>query len=1123
MRDWLVQKWGRPSLVGDLYLSNIESLVLPTKSSGPEANIDYLKSLYSILITATTLEATRGRPVSGLTNYITQNRWLKAVYVALPSDLKQRFLYRLDDEDTDLEEIEGYQYLQLMINMIKSAYKHLEVNLKLQGKQSVPPSQSQVSGGTSAKHQQKVTAHAVLPPQLNVPPPPLSQQTSQASAPPPAVQQPRSNGNSSRSSQGNQLRNNQQSNNNHQQGNPQQNPPQVSPQAAQILSRFAPPINPAPYQPRAIPRWECPLKNHAGHEVGQCVDFWTKASCSDRRADMKQGSCFTCLGYRQGCSAQGCVNAGTTPQDLLCQDCIKNPRLSRDPPNVLLCGLGHFKPTIQELIPRLERWINGFSACNLGAPISVNFLREPTRLEEMDNELSIELFPDREHQMTPLCDHVAPNRKVEIIYDTSTGGARPVDRKKDVIINTSTESAGYVMQLLYFGDQKVLTLYDSGANQNVVQAKLAKDAGFLQLSSKPVAIGVAGGGKIVSEYGQYTAVLGPCQDGCSYSLDCQAVDHVTPHFPLVKLDPAAEEARDKFPADTLFPREIGGDEVKLLVGIRQTQLAPRQVMTLPSGICVFESKVTDVFGSNICFGGPHAIFTEAYRTLGTNFQTSSIQSLQALFTEVATAYIEGPWAFIRDEGKVPCDAKGLLECRDPEPPEFTSEMLKIAVEVAPELVLYKPEKGEPSTLEEKLNAVVTDVAVADAAVGMKNHSIHSTNFEMNPSLETETDLSEPPVKVDLADPAAVRTNPRLEGSMTTETITENSSVQSESHLKVGMAGSERVRTDVDLERKTDAETGSVESDLGLGRFNNSPHYKDCSPTHLLITTPPVSKAVVGISPKSPPTHPTPKEVAGHNLLDCLLETSSPSVVLTKKQRAMLNYRAQLLGATSTLPTPTPTPLNTPAVSVAPPTQHEISPGRKDACTLMSLNAVLCETPPLSAARSNKDFPAPTPEPTAKTPNQLTKDEEYDTMILTTLTEPAPMLPTNSMLSPTLTMPACPVVVAGLSHGADLVMPTGQLMPTILVQPPSTGSKTQPHRPPNLKDPSPPWTVGGCTNLVSTLLYEKPVPLLPAPPLLPGVAPPTCSSFVNRTVDEVLSEHGSHRLVEAQPCLDTGPH
>jgi hypothetical protein len=287
MRDWLVQKWGRPSLVGDLYLSNIEALVLPAKSAGTEASISYLKSLYSILITVTTLESTKGRPVAGLMNHITQNRWLKAVYIALPTDLKQRSLYRLDDEDTDLEEVEGYQYLQLMINMIKSAYKHLEVNQKLQSKQPTQPTQAQQSGGTSAKRAQKASAHAVLPLQLstpqpplpppliqppqhfNVPPPQPRQQPQQQqqnyrqnqnrnqqnnSAPPnhPPHQQQNNNGNASRPPNGNQPRNNQHQNNNSQQSNNQSNPQQSqgqTQQAAQILSRFAPPINPSPYQP----------------------------------------------------------------------------------------------------------------------------------------------------------------------------------------------------------------------------------------------------------------------------------------------------------------------------------------------------------------------------------------------------------------------------------------------------------------------------------------------------------------------------------------------------------------------------------------------------------------------------------------------------------------------------------------------------------------------------------------------------------------------------------------------------------------------------------------------------------------------------------------------------------
>ncbi len=111
----------------------------------------------------------------------------------------------------------------------------------------------------------------------------------------------------------------------------------------------------------------------------------------------------------------------------------------------------------------------------------------------------------------------------------------------------------------------MLTFYDSGANQNIVQAKLARDVGFLQLSSEPTYVQVAGGGKIVTRHGQYSAVLGPCKDGRNYRLDCQAVTEITNCFPLVKLDPVVAEAQESLPDDTIFPREIGGDEVKLLI------------------------------------------------------------------------------------------------------------------------------------------------------------------------------------------------------------------------------------------------------------------------------------------------------------------------------------------------------------------------------------------------------------------------------------------------------------------------------------------------------------------------------------------------------------------------------
>ena len=297
---------------------------------------------------------------------------------------------------------------------------------------------------------------------------------------------------------------------------------------------------------------------------------------------MKPGACFTCLAYRQGCNSGGCVNASTTPIDLLCQDCANSARSHKDPPNVLLCGLGHPKPLLQDLIPRLEAWITGFSAQAIGSPITVNFVGPPMIVKETDEELPAE--PLTEPEQNEIYEGEAPNRKVEIIYDTCTGESRPVDHERDVIVKASDESVGYVMQILSFKNQPVLTFYDTGANQNLVQARLARDANFLQLSAKPAKIGVAGGGEITTNHGQYVAVLGPCLDGRSYSIECQAVTQITEAFPKVSLQPIIDEAREVLPTETSLPTETGGGEVKLLVGIKQTELAPRLISTLPSGV-----------------------------------------------------------------------------------------------------------------------------------------------------------------------------------------------------------------------------------------------------------------------------------------------------------------------------------------------------------------------------------------------------------------------------------------------------------------------------------------------------------------------------------------------------------
>ncbi len=88
----------------------------------------------------------------------------------------------------------------------------------------------------------------------------------------------------------------------------------------------------------------------------------------------------------------------------------------------------------------------------------------------------------------------------------------------------------------------------------------------------------------------------------------------------------------------MFPQEIGGAPVKLLIRIRRTQLAPVLKFTLPSGLCVYESKFRDVYGATLCFGGPHVVFTRGYRQAG--FRVTS-GMFQVLFTELAAAYMGG--------------------------------------------------------------------------------------------------------------------------------------------------------------------------------------------------------------------------------------------------------------------------------------------------------------------------------------------------------------------------------------------------------------------------------------------------------------------------------------------------
>ena len=76
-----------------------------------------------------------------------------------------------------------------------------------------------------------------------------------------------------------------------------------------------------------------------------------------------------------------------------------------------------------------------------------------------------------------------------------------------------------------------------------------------------------------------------------------------------------------------LPKYVGGSEVHLLLGIKNTNLDLVWIKTLPSGVVVYQSVFKDIWGSNLIFAGPHKTFTSSNKTSNVNHIIFGIHSV----------------------------------------------------------------------------------------------------------------------------------------------------------------------------------------------------------------------------------------------------------------------------------------------------------------------------------------------------------------------------------------------------------------------------------------------------------------------------------------------------------------
>jgi hypothetical protein len=300
------------------------------------------------------------------------------------------------------------------------------------------------------------------------------------------------------------------------------------------------------------------------------------------------------------------------------------------------------------------------------------------------------------------------------------------------------------MQTLQLGSAQVLTFYDSGANGNLIDGSLAESLGLPVLDDTPATVTVVGGGSISTKYGTYGCILGPDASNQYHELELQGIESITKPYPPIDLSSLAVEA-SKFLPNQAWPSQIGGCDVQLLIGIKNTLLVPRVKFVMPNGLAIYESALTDVFGSRLCFGGPHALFTEVYRSRGGNYN-----SLEAILTETASTYRQSPWTFIcKGEPSSKDGAMALaLELQTPPPKQEIPASLDAPLVEAPslEVMLTSVEHQENlilPTRESQLKSPDAPLVEAPSSEVMLTSAEHQEPKSGSPTADDQGNLDPP--------------------------------------------------------------------------------------------------------------------------------------------------------------------------------------------------------------------------------------------------------------------------------------------------------------------------------------------------------------------------------------------
>lgn len=382
-----------------------------------------------------------------------------------------------------------------------------------------------------------------------------------------------------------------------------------------------------PSAPKNPPIFPCLI--HDDHELGICELFF-ESNIRDRFGHAKTARvCFTCL--KKDClrGSSTCITTNLPPV-LVCVEC-KAAGASR-PLSVLLCqNTSHTKPPLADITSALQAYLKVVDVQLLQTTLKGTF-------NLMFGSAHLTAATAKEFIPRSKSSKFNPNAPIPV-FDTHSGDK--IDNPSHIVPDVEGETV-YIFQSLMLGSSEVLVFYDSGASGHLVKGVVAEQSGFKVMDPSNQRVGCLGSHSLWTGYGVYKAALGSDTQGEFFELNVQGIQEITSVFPRYTWDSVNKECLSlgKLDASQKLPFEVGGRSVDILIGLKNSDLQPKFLFSLPSGLGLYQCPFMDRWGSNLAYGGSSEVISSIHKRFG-GFHMTQLSILLTRTIPSFTEYVSG--------------------------------------------------------------------------------------------------------------------------------------------------------------------------------------------------------------------------------------------------------------------------------------------------------------------------------------------------------------------------------------------------------------------------------------------------------------------------------------------------